>query len=368
MQRLRALFCKKPQQKPTLTALPPEILLHIATYLDPNDLACLTLCSHGLLDTLGRSSWVDLQNESSMYLVLFLQQLSKDLLHLIYCYYCDCFHLIIELLLGSSKRLFCLYPQDGGRWKSISQAPRGPSYGILIYGQPENTDGSVRHCFSRTPTVANLHYDPPHTSSSYTQRYSISIKTRPDEIAAIPRFTQIPDVKEDGDDDDDDGDEVLRFVRVWSAAVVEYSPDEIERDVLESIHICPHESVAHLAFGPPYPSTYCRSCHIKFVTRIDEQEHQPSLICVEIIREFELFAGLEIFEREASALIRDYMRAVPWSDFSASLGWGSYIMSVIRAMLSFVSRRRNEPSLDCMREMGMPLVHFGISRTDSPST
>ncbi|PWY93156.1 hypothetical protein BO94DRAFT_360083 [Aspergillus sclerotioniger CBS 115572] len=336
-------------------ALPFEILLHIATFLDPNDLACLALCSHVLHDALGRSSWIQLVNGPCRNRIQFLQQLSQDLPHMLPCRHCHRLHPTIETSLGRAKRALCLYPGDGQMW-SISQDPNAPSYGILIYGQPENTDRHIRHCFSRMSAVAHLHYDAPHTSANSSEGYSLSINIHSTTSDYKPPFvtTQIWPAADNND--------TLRFLHVQAAAVLQYSPKEIERDVLESIHICPHILIADLLFDPSYHSTHCSYCHIDITSESDDFEHEPCITVFTLSRDLELMGRLELFEQKARAFIIDFLRGLPWFDISASSRWENYSQPVTNAII-LSAWENSKPRLNELCQVAMPFVQLRLSRT-----
>lgn len=102
--------------RPNILTLPVELALEIADHLSAVDIACLALCTRGLLATLGGSTLAG-KSWNKHELALFLTTLSRDLADHFFCR--NCCRLHSSSLVGPpgpdfqpSKRLHCLDKEE----------------------------------------------------------------------------------------------------------------------------------------------------------------------------------------------------------------------------------------------------------------
>ncbi|OJJ06237.1 hypothetical protein ASPVEDRAFT_315774 [Aspergillus versicolor CBS 583.65] len=85
-----------PRQPSRLEILPPELLLCIKDCLEKPDIVCLSLCSHHLLDVIGKRC-LSLTDGDNQLKPAILMRVDRDLPHLFYCPYCTKLHRIKDI-------------------------------------------------------------------------------------------------------------------------------------------------------------------------------------------------------------------------------------------------------------------------------
>lgn len=84
---------QRPTSTVTIEKLPVEIQQHVASFLEPDSTACLTLCSRSLQRAIGQQSWFALRTaEQKKTRLGFLIVLQKDLREWLLCYHCEKLH------------------------------------------------------------------------------------------------------------------------------------------------------------------------------------------------------------------------------------------------------------------------------------
>ncbi|KAL1989055.1 hypothetical protein VTN96DRAFT_5818 [Rasamsonia emersonii] len=79
-------------ERSNLMKLPPELLLMIVESLSPVDIACLALCNHALLRTIGTTSLSLSSQDHERHRELLLTRLARDLPRYYFCYSCSHLH------------------------------------------------------------------------------------------------------------------------------------------------------------------------------------------------------------------------------------------------------------------------------------